>query len=218
MNGNAWILIGIITSAIAAFSLPYGFHLKSKESQLRQVKEQSSVKIAGDVVGGDKVEGDQIVVKGNINLSDIRQNDRTARMKIAKVKINREFEDFNRAESEIIQSFKKETNDVANKFNAHGTLSSGIHIQAQMELSQKTKEKVDRLWVQMNRNIEDILIENFGQTSFDAMIDELLIEHNKRSELYSTLKEIYHFLEDSPKSWEMRIFKEERLTKDFKLK
>lgn len=218
MNGNAWILIGIITSAIAAFSLPYGFHLKSKESQLRQVEEQPSVKIAGDVVGGDKVEGDQIIVKGNINLSDIRQNDRTARMKIAKVKINREFEDFNRAESEIIQSFKKETNDVANKFNAHGTLSSGIHIQAQMELSQKTKEKVDRLWVQMNRNIEDILIENFGQTSFDAMIDELLIEHNKRSELYNTLKEIYHFLEDSPKSWEMRIFKEERLTKDFKLK
>lgn len=218
MNGNAWISMAIITGAIAAFSLPYGFYLKSKESQLKQMEGQSLVKIIGDVVGRDKVEGDKIVVKGNINLSDIRQNDHAAKTKITKVKINREFEDFNRAESEIIESFKKETNDVANKFNAHGTLSSGIHIQAQMELSQKTKEKVDRLWVQMNRNIEDVLIENFGQTSFDAMINELLTEHNRRSELYNTLKEIYYFLEDSPKSWERRIFKEEKLTKNFKLK
>ncbi|MFB0555343.1 MAG: hypothetical protein ACETWQ_18715 [Phycisphaerae bacterium] len=32
MNGNIWIIIGIIFGAIAAFSLPYGFYLKSQEN------------------------------------------------------------------------------------------------------------------------------------------------------------------------------------------
>ena len=34
MNANIWIVIGVLGAAVAAFSLPYGFYLKSRESTL----------------------------------------------------------------------------------------------------------------------------------------------------------------------------------------
>ncbi len=59
MTGNAWIIIGIIAAAIAAFTIPYGFHLKSKQQS------QPSVQIAGDYVAGPKVSGGGDYVAGD---------------------------------------------------------------------------------------------------------------------------------------------------------
>lgn len=74
MAGNAWIITGIIAAAIAAFAIPYGFHLKSKQQS------QSGVQISGDYVagpkisgGGDYVAGDKTINigPGSVELEDI---------------------------------------------------------------------------------------------------------------------------------------------------
>ena len=57
MNGNFWIIIGIIASAIAAFSLPYGFYLKDKEK-----KAESYDHVQGDVVMGNKTVNNYVAV------------------------------------------------------------------------------------------------------------------------------------------------------------
>jgi len=56
MNGNTWIMIGVIAAALAAFAIPYGFYRKSKDSS------KTNLQISGDYVEGDKVklEGDYI--------------------------------------------------------------------------------------------------------------------------------------------------------------
>ncbi len=41
MNGNTWILIGMIASALGIFSLPYGFYLKAQE---RKQKPEYNIK------------------------------------------------------------------------------------------------------------------------------------------------------------------------------
>ena len=59
MTGNAWIITGIIAAAIAAFAIPYGFHLKSKQQS------QSGVQISGDYVAGPKISGGGDYVAGD---------------------------------------------------------------------------------------------------------------------------------------------------------
>jgi hypothetical protein len=56
MNGNTWIIIGVIAGALATFAIPYGFYRKSKDSS------KTNLQISGDYVEGDKVkvEGDYI--------------------------------------------------------------------------------------------------------------------------------------------------------------
>lgn len=69
MTGNAWIITGIIAAAIAAFAIPYGFHLKSEQQS------QPSVQIAGDYVAGPKVAdgGDYIAGDKTINIGPSKE-------------------------------------------------------------------------------------------------------------------------------------------------
>jgi len=48
MTGNAWIIIGVLAAALAAFAIPYGFHRKSKERSI------TGVQVDGDYVAGNK--------------------------------------------------------------------------------------------------------------------------------------------------------------------
>ena len=180
-------------------------------------KETSRVHIEKIDKAGDIVAGDKIIIEGSVNLEGKNNNNVESQINITKLKINRELEDFEYAASETIESFKEETKMLAGQFNARGMLTSGSFIKAQMDLSQKTKDELDRLWLKMDRNIENILIEDFKITSFTPMINKFLKEHNKRTDLFNTKKELYHFLESSPKGWEIKIFKEEKITKNFKL-
>lgn len=59
MTGNTWIIIGVISAALAAFSIPYGFYRKSKEHS------ETSPYVAGDYVKGDKVKAEGDYVKGD---------------------------------------------------------------------------------------------------------------------------------------------------------
>src|SRR3989338_7197947 len=72
------------------------------------------------------------------------ESDDTLKPNIAKLKINRAFEDFNKAVDEIAFNFPKESNKIANLFNAHNVLSSGEHIQKQMDLSISMKKALDK--------------------------------------------------------------------------
>lgn len=62
MNGNIWIIIGIIACALGAFSLPYGFHLKAQErkqsveSQPTSTNKVKESNISGEVIGGNNTE------------------------------------------------------------------------------------------------------------------------------------------------------------------
>ena len=61
MTGNAWIIIGVLAAALAAFAIPYGFHRKSKERSITGVQVDGDY-VAGQKVtnGGDYVAGDKI--------------------------------------------------------------------------------------------------------------------------------------------------------------
>ncbi len=59
MSGNAWITIGILSLALSAFAIPYGFYKKSKD------RPESSQYVAGDYVEGDKVKAEGDYVKGD---------------------------------------------------------------------------------------------------------------------------------------------------------
>lgn len=52
MIGNAWIIIGIIAAAIAAFAIPYGFHLKSNQQLQPQTKQDTSGEQSPNIISG----------------------------------------------------------------------------------------------------------------------------------------------------------------------
>lgn len=59
MSGNAWIFVGILTGMISLFSIPYGFYLKSKNTDQPSPHIGVSLaqsKVSGDIVGRDKIE------------------------------------------------------------------------------------------------------------------------------------------------------------------
>ena len=59
MTGNTWIIIGILSAALTAFAIPYGFYKKSKD------RPETSQYVAGDYVEGDKVKAEGDYVKGD---------------------------------------------------------------------------------------------------------------------------------------------------------
>ena len=208
-SGNVWIIIGIITGAIAAFALPYGFHLKGQERKSDPVME---VKIDGDFVSGNKtVIGNQV----NVNTSAIEKSDRADKIDVAKLKMNRAFEDFNKAIDEIASNFPRESNKIANFYNAHGVLRSGEHIQKQMDLSVKTKKGLDQHLQDLQRKIENVLIEGLGKTSLQLAGEGFYEQQRLFVQAQSRCRAIYPLLNDNPKSWEMKALNELRLTKDF---
>ena len=210
MSGNSWIIIGIIASAFAAFALPYGFHLKSQERKVNSTTE-NLLNIHGDFVGGDKT------VNVNVGDSIPGSLNNKSKFEIAKLKIKRVFENFESALENIADNFPKESDALAGQFNSRGTLHSGMHIKAQMDLSTSTKEKLEKTLKELERNIEDVLIENFDKTTLTSFGDTFGVEIERLNKAKSRLQEIYKTLTDSPKSWEVKVFKEERLTKDFNL-
>ena len=71
MSANSWIILGVIATAVAGFSLPYGFYLKSHEKN-NSSENHTTIKtqiynpsIKGDVVGGDKIVNQNIITHNN---------------------------------------------------------------------------------------------------------------------------------------------------------
>lgn len=61
MSGNMWIAIGIVSSAIGLFSIPYGFHKKGKEET---TIESTQSKLEGSIIPKESNEKQKIPLPG----------------------------------------------------------------------------------------------------------------------------------------------------------
>ena len=138
-----------------------------------------------------------------------------SKIDVAKLKIKRAFEDFNKIIIDIDKGFPKESETIAAQFNARGTIASGMHIKAQMDLSLNTKRKLDEEYEKLKRKIEDILIEVVGKISLDSAGAEFGAEQKLLDEAKKQCVTIYPLLNDTPKSWEQKALNQVQLTKDF---
>ena len=213
MHANFWIISGLIATIWAAFALPYGFHLKSEKTP-----KEEAVHHGGDFVNGDRIAGNKFVVEGDIRLDDRQPDSSLANLKVTKLKIKREFEDFEHFLTVSIVAFNKQTKTLDGNFSSRGMSESGMRIKAQMNLAQESKDKLERSWIETKRKIEDILISYSGGATFDLMPDEFLTENNEKEELVDKKKEAYLFFEHSAKSLEQRIFQSDKITGNFKLR
>lgn len=214
-----WIAIGVISGTIAAFSLPYGFYLKSQEKNTKTPAEQSSVAIgkiekSGDVIGRDKIVYDQRVIKP---AKDTEQADTGKKIAVAKIKLKRYIDDYKLNIEEEKQSYFKESDRIASNMSGRGIGRSGVHIKAQMDHAIETKKKAEALFTKLTRNIEDVLLENFDSNLL-SQIPSLREEYDEYKSLEQMNKVLYKIMEDNVKSWEVKIGMSINVTKNFTLK
>ncbi|RJP59049.1 MAG: hypothetical protein C4541_06895 [Candidatus Auribacter fodinae] len=63
MNGNLWIILGIICGAISLFAIPYGFHLNAKPEPNKYKKTDEINIFNGDYVAGNKITNEDSVIR-----------------------------------------------------------------------------------------------------------------------------------------------------------
>lgn len=191
------VAIGILFAAVIIICLLF-FRNPTEKSEKPSAREFSKFeqKAGGDIVGRDKITNNI----NSPNQSSIPQ-DPKSQLEIAKVKINRCFEDYDAAILEFEKKFKEDAEKVTADFAKRNMLRSSIFIQAQMKLSYEAKEKAGKIFSELERNIEDILIENFGKTSLLDMKEEFNEEINLLDKKKEGLKEIYLMLEQNSKDW-----------------
>lgn len=214
-----WLLISMFLSGASVIC-----GLKTKEAWDEWHQKPNSIGIANIMnqqnigsLNGDFVNGDKLVIENqtNVNASGAVPTDDNTKIDVAKLKINRAFEDFNKAINEVASNFPKESNKIANLFNLHNVLGSGEHIQKQMDLSISTKKKLDQEYEGLKRTIEDILVEILNKTSLQSAGVEFNDEQKRLDEARKRCEALYPSLNDNPKSWETKALNEVRLTKDF---
>lgn len=169
------------------------------------------------ILNGDAVAGDKTVIKNylNIDAGGIIPNDNPPKIEIAKLRLNRVFEDFDKVLKEIVSSFPRESEKIAAQFNSRGTAPSGMHIKAQMDFAIDIKRKLDQEYESLKRAIEDILVKALNKTSLQSAGSDFSGEQKRLEEAKNRCVAVYPRLNDLPKSWEVRIFGEVRQTKDF---
>ena len=165
-------------------------------------KSSNQVKISN--MTGDVVERDKIVNQPTIILPKAEERpDIETRMKTSKIKIDRFFRDFDSQVESIKQEYQKENPRICSVFSSRGMAQSGEHIQAQMECARNAKNKIESLLTNLNRNIEDILLENFNITTLEEN-DEFKKEASLLIQEKEKVKNIYKLLEDTVKDWVKR--------------
>lgn len=205
--GYMWIVVGIIAGAFSLFAIPHGFRLLDQQKQVSPTVETN---IQGDFFNGNKT-----VIENQVNVNAIGVIPNDNKISVAKLKINRAFKDFNSAIQNISEDFPKESARIAGQYNLRGMLTSGGFVQAQMDLSIKTKRRLDKEFENLNRGVEDILVEILGKPSLQSAGPEFNEEQNRINEAEKRCRDIYPLLNENPKSWEMKALREIRLTKDF---
>lgn len=209
MVAYIWITLGVVAGAFSLFAVPHGFRLLDQQRKANSVDE---INIHGDFVNGNKIVTETQV---NINSSDEMLTNGKVKIDVAKLRINRAFEDFAQSIDSVSTDFLKESEAVANQYNMSGNLSSGRHINAQMDLSISTKKKLDQEYDGLKRKIEDILVEVLNKTSLQSAGADFEFDQKRIDAAQNRCEKLYPLLNDNPKSWEMRVFKEIQLTKDF---
>ncbi|MCJ7577546.1 MAG: hypothetical protein MUO91_03765 [candidate division Zixibacteria bacterium] len=178
-------------------------------------KSSNQVKISnmtGDFVGRDKN-----IYQSQIILPEAeKKDDLETKIKTSKIKIDRFFQDFDSQIESIKQEYQKENSRIVSVFSSRGMAQSGEHIEAQMEYARNAKNKIETILTNLNRNIEDILLENFNITTLEEN-DEFKKEASLLIQEKEKVKNIYKLFEDTVKGWEKRCLGHIELTKDFRL-
>lgn len=204
-----WILVLLFFTAGSIIS---GYKTKEAWDKWCQVSKPSQTVVFRQNISGDFVNGDKNIV--NIPKADEHVLD-ASKINVAKLKINRAIEDFNKAVDEVATNFPKESNKLAGNFNSRNMLTSGVFIRAQMDLSLNTKKNLDREIEALNRQVEDILVDVLGKTSLNTAGLEFEAEQKLVDEAPKRCLALYPLLNDNPKSWEMKALRENALTKNF---
>lgn len=189
---NIWITIGLILGAMGTFSFSYGFYLKTHEDPPKPAEEKRQV---------------------NKPIPDMKQVDI---QNVAKIKVNRYLDDYKASIEELKQAYFKKSTMIAENMSGRGVLRSSIHIKAQMDYAIETKKEINTLFIQMSRNIEDVLLETFNTNTL-SNVAKLQEEYKKYNYLIEMNKIIYKEMEDNVKSWNVRINGSMGITKDFTL-
>lgn len=210
-----WLILFLILTGLTTIC---GY--KAKESWDKWHKKPTVMSVLNQqnigVLNGDAVIGNKTVIENQvINAGGVVSDDSQSKIDVAKLRINRSFKDFDKALEEIVANFPKESERIAAQFNSRGTLSSGMHIKAQMDFSIGIKKKLDQEYESLKRAIEDILVEVLNKTSLQSAGNEFNEEERHLEDAKNRCIAVYPRLNDLPKSWEVRIFSEMRLTRDF---
>lgn len=188
------------------------WHKKPNQISSSNVLNQQNI----GTLNGDAVIGNKTVIENQvINAGGVVSADSQSKIDVVKLRINRAFEDFDKALEEIIANFPNESERIAAQFNSRGTLSSGMHIKAQMDFSVGIKRKLDQEYESLKRTIEDILVEVLNKTALQFAGSEFSEEQKRLEDAKNRCIVVYPRLNDLPKSWEVRIFREVRQTKNF---
>lgn len=187
-----------------------------KSQTVAEKKEEISIEqeAGGDIVGRDKINvgGDFI-----ITTPGIASKDSASQTEIAKVKINRAFEDYDSDIPKLLRSFEDSSEQLFSYFSKRGMLRSGGFIGAQMDLSRETKDKVHQRLIELKRCIQDILIERFGKTSLSALGEEFEEQLRHLNDREAQARNTYIRLETYVKDLEMNVIGELRTSKGFRL-
>jgi len=208
-----WLLVTLLFTGGVTVC---GYKTKEAWDKWHHVITAVQTTIGQQNIAGDLVEGNKTVIDKYINVTGAGSlSEKSATVGVAKLKIGRAFEDFNKNITDIAKGFPEESEAIANQFNVRGTIASGMHLKAQMDLSINTKRKLDEEIDGLKRKIEDILIKTLNKTSLDSAGAEFDVEQKRLEEAKKQCVAIYPLLDDTPKSWEQKTMNEVRLTKDF---
>lgn len=212
---NILIIFGGICAFIAAVAIPYGFHLKSIEKKKASL--ESKVQITAEKMenSGDNVAGDKITNYNQPVIGDSKL-DIDKKHSIAKIKINRLLDDYQKNVDNIYQSYSKESNRIASEMSGRGLARSGIHVNRQKEYAIETKNRNNDLLTKLTRGIEDVLLESYDSHKLEE-ISELKTEYNRYTLLREKTKQEYSKIVENIKSWEVKSLGTNNLTKDFTL-
>jgi hypothetical protein len=165
----------------------------------------------------DVVLNKSAVVNAAKSSTQFEEQVKSNKVRISKIKIERIIEDLSSTLAEIRKKYFQDSDRVVVDFNSRNILTSGIFVQAQMDLAINTKERIEKLIIKTHRDIQDITWEVFNAIDFEK-IPEFSEEQKALFEIEKNkIPGMYKQFEGVVKSWEMRAVRTSQLTKDFKL-
>ncbi len=208
-----WLLVTLLFTGGVTVC---GYKTKEAWDKWHHVNTAVQTTIGQQTIAGDLEEGNKTVIDKYINIAGTSSlSAESLNVDVAKLKIGRAFEDFNKVFDETVDGFPKESDLLAAQYSGRGLGRSSMHINAQKELSVKTKKNIDKAIEELQRKIEDVLVDLLGKTSLRLAGVAFVDEQKQFEEVKNKCLGIYPLLNNTPKNWEQRALGKTGLTKDF---
>ncbi|OGS10443.1 MAG: hypothetical protein A2234_00815 [Elusimicrobia bacterium RIFOXYA2_FULL_58_8] len=168
----------------------------------------------GDNVVGNKIVAENIIINRQDRAVNSVESDRASVSK-AKVKINRLFDDYLIAIKALKSKYAEDSGKISSDAASRGVYDSGGHIGSHMKLAISIKQGLDSAKRDLERKIEDVLMENLSKTSLKDAGAGFDSEQARLIEAQKTYDDLCRFLNKSARDKEFAIFGEVKITKDF---